>query len=114
MEDIGKNVTMVRFRVTTRSKKPGVKHVMGDAVKVALSSAPTDDIANCELRVRVADLFNVKPAAVVVSDGLHSRNKSGVIVHKRRTPNLDPAVPEAAVIIEYLEMREVASRLRCL
>ncbi len=62
-------------RVQPRASRPGIRGVLGDALKLALAAPPLDGKANRELTEYLADFFHVRHFAVDIIAGLQSRNK---------------------------------------
>ncbi len=62
-------------RVQPRASRPGIRGVLGDALKLALAAPPLDGRANQELTEYLADFFQVPQFAVDVIGGAQSRNK---------------------------------------
>ena len=62
-------------RVHPRASRPGIRGVLGDALKLALAAPPLDGRANQELTDYLADFFQVPRFAVDVIGGMQSRNK---------------------------------------
>jgi uncharacterized protein len=69
------NAVTIRVKVHPRAKKDAITGVVGDALKLSLTSPPVDGKAN-EACVRfIAELVGVQRSAVTIISGESSRNK---------------------------------------
>jgi uncharacterized protein (TIGR00251 family) len=63
------------IKVHPRAKRERISGVLGDALKVELTTPPVEGRAN-EACIRFfADLFSVRPSSVSIASGASSRNK---------------------------------------
>lgn len=81
-------------RVQPRASRPGIRGVLGDALKLALAAPPLDGRANQELTDYLADFFQVPRFAVDVIGGAQSRNKV-VRVHGSSAGRIKALLDEA-------------------
>ncbi len=62
-------------RVQPRARKSGVQGVMGEALRISLSTPPIDGRANEALILFLAELLNVPRSSIILAAGEHARNK---------------------------------------
>jgi uncharacterized protein (TIGR00251 family) len=62
-------------KVHPRAKKNAITGVVGDALKLSLTSPPVDGRANQACIEFFAELFKVSRSSVTIADGESSRNK---------------------------------------
>ncbi len=62
-------------RVQPRARKSAVQGVMGEALRVALSTPPIDGRANDALILFLAELLNVPRSSITLASGERARNK---------------------------------------
>ena len=70
------NGVSVAVKVHPRSRRPGVQHVAGDRLRIAVTEPPEDSRANRAVCAAVADLLHVAPSAVIIAAGASSREKT--------------------------------------
>lgn len=63
------------IRVHPRAKKNAITGEIGDALKISLTSPPTDGRANHACIEFFAKLLKVRQSSVTIASGLSSRNK---------------------------------------
>jgi len=63
------------IRVHPRAKKNAITGEIGDALKISLTSPPTDGRANQACIEFFAKLLKVRQSSVTIASGLSSRNK---------------------------------------
>jgi uncharacterized protein len=71
----GKNEITFSVRVHPRAKKDAITGVIGDALKLALTSPPVDGKANEACIAFFAKFFAVPRSSVTIAAGQTSRNK---------------------------------------
>jgi len=71
----GKKGMVLKVRVEPRSSRAEVVGIMGDALKVKLTSAPVDGAANRQLVEVLSKFFSIKKSAVRILKGETSKNK---------------------------------------
>jgi uncharacterized protein (TIGR00251 family) len=69
-----KNGIAVTIRVQPRSARKGME-VVGDTLKVKLTSPPVDGAANKELTEILSEELGVRKSSIHITKGLSSRNK---------------------------------------
>ncbi len=62
-------------RVQPRARKSGVQGVMGEALRISLSTPPIEGRANDALILFLAELLNVQRSSISIAAGEHARNK---------------------------------------
>lgn len=67
-------------RVQPRAKRNAVQGVMGEALRIALTTPPIEGRANDALIAFLAELLRVPRSAVQLAAGEHNRNKRVVIM----------------------------------
>ncbi len=67
--------TVLNVRAATRSSRPGLDGLAGDAVRVRIKAAPVDGKANKELLETLADEFGIPKSRVSFVSGETSKNK---------------------------------------
>ncbi|MGC9293123.1 MAG: DUF167 domain-containing protein [Acidobacteriaceae bacterium] len=72
--------TSFLVRVQPRAKRNAVQGVMGEALRIALTTPPVEGRANDALIAFLAELLRVPRSAVQLAAGEHNRNKRVVIV----------------------------------
>jgi uncharacterized protein (TIGR00251 family) len=65
----------LKIKVEPRSSRRGFFGLQGDAIKVKLTSAPTENKANEELIQLLAKTFGVRKSAVKIVRGMSSKQK---------------------------------------
>jgi uncharacterized protein (TIGR00251 family) len=80
---------LIDVRVQPRASRPGPAGVHGGRLRVRLSAPPLDGRANAELVERLADVFDVPRARVVIEHGQTGRDKR---VRIRGVAALPPAL----------------------
>lgn len=65
----------INVKVQPRSSRKGIDGVIGDILKVRLTSAPVDGAANEQLVEVISEKLNVKKGSVRIIRGLSSRHK---------------------------------------
>lgn len=65
----------VRVRIQPRSSKNAVAGIMGDCLKINLTSPPVDGAANAACTTFIANLFNVAKSSVSIITGQKNRLK---------------------------------------
>ncbi|NOZ25343.1 MAG: YggU family protein [Nitrospirae bacterium] len=71
----GKHGMVLKVRVEPRSSRAEVVGVLGDALKVKLTSAPVDGAANRQLVEVLSRFFGIRKSAVRILKGETSKNK---------------------------------------
>ena len=69
------NAITIRVKVHPRAKRNAITGIVGDAVKLSLTSPPVDGKANEACMRFFAELFGVPRAAVTIVKGETSRTK---------------------------------------
>jgi uncharacterized protein (TIGR00251 family) len=64
-----------KVRVQPRSSKNAISGIIGDSIKLNLTSPPVDGEANAACVAFVASLFRVAKTSVVITSGQKSRSK---------------------------------------
>lgn len=64
-----------RVRVQPRSSKNAVAGIMGDSLKINLTSPPVDGAANAACIAFLAAFLDVAKGAVTITNGLKNRSK---------------------------------------
>ena len=62
-------------RVQPRARRNAVQGVMGEALRVSLSTPPIDGRANEALILFLAELLHVSRSSIAIASGEHARNK---------------------------------------
>jgi uncharacterized protein (TIGR00251 family) len=70
-----RNGIRIEVKVEPRSSKKGLAGVLGNKLKVKLTSPPVDGEANEQLVEVLAEAFGIKKAAVKIIRGQSSKNK---------------------------------------
>ncbi|QDR80699.1 DUF167 domain-containing protein [Sporomusa termitida] len=65
-----------KVRVQPRSSKNAVSGIMGDSIKINLTSPPVDGEANAACIAFIAGLFKVSRSSVVITSGHRNRSKT--------------------------------------
>ncbi|VAX30352.1 hypothetical protein MNBD_NITROSPIRAE02-533 [hydrothermal vent metagenome] len=71
----GKKGIVLNIRVEPRSSRAGVVGLLGNVLKVKLTSAPVDGAANKQLVEVLSKFFSIKKGAVHILRGETSKNK---------------------------------------
>lgn len=66
----------IDIRAQPKASRQGIRGVVGDRLKVAVSAAPTDGKANAAVVKVVAKALGVRPSAVEIVAGHASRDKT--------------------------------------
>ena len=66
---------IIEIRVEPRSSKAGIVSVVGNSVKVKLTSAPVDGAANRQLIELLTEELGVKKSSIKIIRGEKSKNK---------------------------------------
>lgn len=77
---------ILNIRVQPRASKNELAEIMGEEIKLRLTSAPVDGAANQQLISYLAKTFAVAKSAVSIIGGEKGRNKRVKIVQPRRLP----------------------------
>ena len=77
---------ILQFRVSTRASSDGFGDIMGDRLKVAITSPPVDGKANAHLTKFLAKQFGVSKSQVTITNGLANRDKTIVINSPAKVP----------------------------
>ena len=87
VREFGGSVSFV-VKVHPRARKNAITGVVGDALKLAVTSPPLEGKANQSVIEFFADFFAIPRSSVSIASGQASRNKvvrvSGVTVHRVR------------------------------
>lgn len=78
------NLLIIRVKVQPRASKNGWGEIMGDRIKLYLTSPPIDGKANRDAAAFIADCCGVAKSAVVLRRGEKSRDKD-FLVHAPKT-----------------------------
>ena len=71
-----KNGALLNLRVSPRARNTSLDGMYGDsALKIRISSPPTDGRANAEIEGFLAGLFGVAPSSVEIVRGVSGRDK---------------------------------------
>jgi uncharacterized protein (TIGR00251 family) len=65
----------IRVKVHPRAKKDAITGIVGDALKLSLTSPPVDGKANAACIRFFAELFGISRSVVTIISGQTSRNK---------------------------------------
>ena len=65
----------IEVKVEPRSSKKGLAGVLGNKLKVKLTSPPVDGAANEQLIEVLAEAFGIKKSAITIIRGQSSKNK---------------------------------------
>ncbi len=85
---------IIHLHVHPGSKKDEWVGPHGNAFKVKIKAPPVDGKANLYLIALLADLFGVKKSAVLLKQGLSSKEKTFLIKRPMKFP------PDVAVLLE--------------
>ena len=66
----------INVKVQPRSSRKGIDGVIGDILKVRLTSAPVDGAANEQLIEILSEELNIKKSSVRIIRGMSSRHKT--------------------------------------
>ncbi len=81
---------VLNIRVEPRSSRAGVVGLLGDALKVKLTSAPVDGAANRQLAEVLSRFFSIRKGAVHILRGETSKNKVVEIEGVEEMPFFNP------------------------
>jgi uncharacterized protein (TIGR00251 family) len=77
---------ILNIRVQPRASKTALAEVMGEEIKLRITSAPVDGAANQQLVAYLAKTFGVAKSAVNIIAGEKARNKRVRIVRPEQLP----------------------------
>ncbi len=77
---------ILNVRVQPRASKTGLAEVLGDAIKLRLTSPPVDGKANQQLITVLAKQFGVAKSAIVIVSGEKGRDKRVCIRQPAKLP----------------------------
>ena len=81
---------ILQIRVQPRASKDAIAGVMGDSLKIRLTSPPVEGKANDHLTAYLARLFGVPKSHIILERGATSRQKQLRIRSPKKLPeNLD-------------------------
>lgn len=81
------NDLIVNIRVQPRASKTSLAEIVGEEIKLRLTSAPVDGAANQQLIEYLAKSFGVAKSAIQLVAGEKSRHKRVRIMQPRRLPD---------------------------
>ena len=62
-------------RVQPRAKRNAIQGVLGEALRIALSTPPVDGRANAALIAFLAEILDIPRSRITIAAGEHARNK---------------------------------------
>jgi uncharacterized protein (TIGR00251 family) len=78
---------ILKVHIQPRSSQTAIKGVLGDRLKIKITSAPVDGQANADIIKFLAKTFAVAKSQVIIQSGLHSRKKSLCIQSPKKLPD---------------------------